>query len=66
MNFKDQLEYWKAYLRTMPKVKFNYIISIITTLTTLILALTSVKILIGIYILSLILSTYMYFFKGEQ
>lgn len=63
MNINQQIEYAKAYLRTMPKGKFEYLVNVTATITGITAVLINPNIYIGLALLSLIISTVVYFRK---
>lgn len=58
------LEYWKAYVRTMPTKQFNYIVNIAASILGITLVLINPYAYIVIALLSMAIATYKYY-KGE-
>ncbi len=61
MNWKQQVEYWKSYFRVMQPEKFKYILTTISTISGITLVLIEPNVYISLALLSLLISTVMYF-----
>lgn len=63
MTLQDRIEYFKAYLRTMAKSKFDYIINLLATFTGITLVLINPTLYICLALISATIATIMYYRK---
>jgi len=64
--FNMNIEYWKAYLRTMSEDKFNLLIGLISAFFTILLSVISTTSLIVITIISVIIQVFMYYKRNRD